>query len=165
VGGSWRQVLELVWRVCRGPRDSRGRVSADLGGADFEGAVRCLCGSWISGPNGPSSGPKGQPFLEPRGPSEELLARWAETCRWGPFPARWAGLGEWLALWAGPWLVLCPSVREFSDECPSERTQRSAPPLPCYWLLADGVLGGTPSGRGLCRSMVCSLPIGAGVFG
>jgi hypothetical protein len=37
---------------------------------------------------------------EPRGPREELLAHWAGTCRWGPFPARWAGLGERLALWA-----------------------------------------------------------------
>jgi len=32
-------------------------------------------------------------------------------------------------------LVLCPSVRGFSDECPWDRTQRSAPPPPCYWLL------------------------------
>ena len=45
-------------------------------------------------------GPTGQPFHEPRGRREELLARWAGTCRGRPFPARWAGLGERLAPWA-----------------------------------------------------------------
>jgi len=31
-----------------------------------------------------------------------LLSRWADERRGGgAFPARWAGLGEWLALWAG----------------------------------------------------------------
>ena len=45
-------------------------------------------------------GPTGQPFHEPRGHREELLARWAGTCRGRPCPARWAGLGERLAPWA-----------------------------------------------------------------
>ena len=60
---------------------------------------------WCRHPTTPS-GPTGQPFHSTCGPGEELLARWAGTCRWGSFPARWGGLGggglgERLAFWAG----------------------------------------------------------------
>jgi len=65
----------------------------------------------------------------------------------------------------GPWLVLCPLGRWSLDECPAERTQRSAPPPSCLWSRADGVLGGTPSGDGAYPIQVGSLPVGAGVFG
>jgi hypothetical protein len=44
--------------------------------------------------------------------------------------------------------VLCPSARVSSAECPAERTQRSAPPPPCFCPQADGGLGWTPSGDG-----------------
>ncbi len=45
------------------------------------------------------------------------MARWAGTCRGRSFPARWAGLGEWLARWAGKQLpvalhTLGPAGRE-----------------------------------------------------
>ena len=82
-------------------------------------------------------------LFEPRGPRKELLDRWAS----------WVG---WPGVGVGParsGLVLCPSGRVFSDECPWERTQRSAPPPPCHWARGDDVLGGTPSGTG---------PVGAG---
>ncbi len=98
---------------------------------------------------------------------------WERTQRSAPPPpGHWAqahGVLGWMPSGdggcAGRWLVLCPSVRVFSDECPSERTQRSAPPPSCLWSRADGVLGGTPSGDGPCPIQVGSLPIGAGVLG
>jgi hypothetical protein len=62
--------------------------------------------------------------------------------------------------WAGRWFVLCPSGRGFSDECPWERTQRSAPPPSWIWARADGVLGGVPSGTGPTRSKLVRCPSG-----
>ena len=58
---------------------------------------------------------------------------------------------------------LCPLERGFSDVCPVERTQRSAPPPPGCWALAGGVLGCGHIGGLLIQ--VFSLPSGTGLFG
>jgi hypothetical protein len=44
------------------------------------------------------------------------------------------------------------------NKSPAERTQRSAPPPPCLWPLADDVLGWTPNGRGPSRSRFVLCP-------
>jgi hypothetical protein len=56
--------------------------------------------------------------------------------------------------------ALGPAERWSPDKRPAERTQRSAPPPRCLWMQADGLLGGTPSGRGLSRSRLVLCPSG-----
>ncbi len=105
-------------RRCRWTISGRDRVG-DVGVGSDRACVR---------PNGPT-------VSQTVRATRRIVGPLGRDTSLGSFPARWAGLGEWLALWAGPWLVLCPLGRGFSDECPWERTQRSAPPPPCYWPL------------------------------
>jgi hypothetical protein len=140
-----------------------GRLSVALYKSSGRKAGGC-CGAWFSGPeraivrpNGPAIpparvvGPGGVSHHHPVRPNGPTVPPTARATRGivgplgrhmslGPFPARWAGLGEWLALWAvcawpftnrwgrmaagwcGPArsrLVLCPWERGASDECPA----------------------------------------------
>ena len=170
----------ILWNPDRGSACDRGRLSGGRASLRPPATLLCPIRAVVDGSDGVrvgrcrwmisgrvrlgdlgvrsavgDSGPKGQPFLEPRGPREELLARWAG----------WVGRPEVGVGPARSGLVLRPSGRGFSDECPWERTQRSAPPPSCHWARTDGVLGGMHNGTAPARSMVGSLPIGTVVFG
>ena len=57
---------------------------------------------------GPLSAPHDNRFPETVGRRRGIVGPLGRrpTC-WGPFPARWAGLGAWLALWADPLGAVC----------------------------------------------------------
>jgi hypothetical protein len=85
---------------------------------------------WL--PNHVPSGPTGRPFHDPRGRRRRIVGPLGRRTAWsgGPFPACWAGLGEWLARWAGSWFgVRGPTVRARSRSRPTKAARRERGPL------------------------------------
>ena len=83
------------------------------------------------------SGPTDRPIHEPRGRRRRIVGPLGRRTTWsgGPFPARWAGLGERLARWAGSWFgVRGPTVRTTSRLRPIQPARRERGPLcPLRW--------------------------------
>jgi len=85
---------------------------------------------WL--PNHVPAGPTGRPFHEPRGRRRRIVGPLGRKTAWSgePFPARWAGLGERLARWAGGWFaVRGPTVRTKSRLRPTKPAWRGRGPL------------------------------------
>ena len=80
-----------------------------------------------------------------------------QTTCWGPFPARWAGLGERLARWAGSWFgVQGCTVRTTNRLRPTQPGWRGGGPLcPLRWAwVRRQPSGGAGKRRGSARPLL-----------
>jgi hypothetical protein len=154
---TWSTVPSAVFPCL--PR-RRGGVTAGsrTGGWRLGGLLRHKRGqvhipqTWCLSTHVPS-GPTGRPFDEPCGRRRRIVGPLGRRTTWsrGPFPARWAGLGERLARWAGSWIaVRGPTVRTKRRWRPIQPARRERGPLcplrwaffrrrPCRW--AENNLG------------------------